>query len=69
MSLQDENNMVQYGEKTHMEYGWSKNMRERMIQFHFQLVRTTTSSTLKLSSSSTVSSRFSITSSINHDLF
>jgi hypothetical protein len=46
MSLQDENNIVQYGEKAHMEYGWSKNMRERMIQFHFQLVRTTSSSTL-----------------------
>ena len=43
MSLEEPANIVQYGEKTHLEYGWSKNIRERIIQFHFQLVRTTSS--------------------------
>lgn len=29
----------QYGEKGHVEYGWSYNQRERILQFSFQLVR------------------------------
>ena len=48
MSLEDHANIVQYGEKTHLEYGWSKNIRERIMQFHFQLVRTTSSSIFHL---------------------
>jgi len=48
MSLEDQTNIVQYGEKTHLEYGWSKNIRERIMQFHFQLVRTSSSSIFHL---------------------
>jgi uncharacterized protein with von Willebrand factor type A (vWA) domain len=31
---------VQIGENGHAEYGWSNNVRERILQFNFQLVRT-----------------------------
>lgn len=32
--------MLQCGENGHVELGWSKNIRERIVQFYFQLVRT-----------------------------
>ena len=31
---------VQIGENGHAEYGWSNNVREKILQFNFQLVRT-----------------------------
>jgi hypothetical protein len=31
---------LQYGENKHLEYGWSKMMREKVLQFYFQLIRT-----------------------------
>jgi hypothetical protein len=31
---------IQCGENGHSELGWSKNIRERIVQFYFQLVRT-----------------------------
>lgn len=34
------NNPKQYGENGEMEYGWSNNLREWIVQFFFQLVRT-----------------------------
>jgi hypothetical protein len=50
MSLHNNNKTIlhQYGEKGHVEYGWSKNLRERIMQFHFQLVRTTDATIYKL---------------------
>jgi hypothetical protein len=38
----------QIGENGHIEYGWSNDMRERITQFSFQLVRTNDSSNLKI---------------------
>lgn len=32
--------ILQCGENGHTELGWSKNIRERLVQFYFQLVRT-----------------------------
>ena len=37
----------QVGENGHVEYGWSNDIRERIIQFSFQLVRTIENSNLK----------------------
>ena len=37
----------QVGENGHVEYGWSNDIRERIIQFSFQLVRTSENSNLK----------------------
>ena len=37
----------QYGEKGHMEYHWSIDIRERILQFYFQLTRTNNESTLQ----------------------
>ena len=37
----------QVGENGHVEYGWSNDIRERIIQFSFQIVRTSDSSNLK----------------------
>jgi len=34
---------VQYGENGHVEYGWSNNIKEQILQFSFQLTRTTNS--------------------------
>lgn len=34
------NNPIQLGENSHPEHGWSYNLRERIAQFNFQLVRT-----------------------------
>ena len=34
------NTVKQYGEKVHVEYGWSYDLRERILQLSFQLVRT-----------------------------
>jgi hypothetical protein len=42
-------NTKQIGEKGHIEYSWSDNMRERILQFNFQLVRTTDNNILSLS--------------------
>jgi hypothetical protein len=47
-SPQDQKTLLQYGEKGHIEYGWSKHIRERIMQFNFQLVRTTTDTMYKL---------------------
>jgi len=41
-------NQLQYGEKGHLEYAWSNDIRERIIQLNFQLVRTDTTNTSKL---------------------
>lgn len=32
-------NNIQYGEKGHLEYGWSDNIQEKLVQFNFQLCR------------------------------
>ena len=37
----------QIGENGHIEYGWSNDIREKILQFSFQLVRTSDSSNLK----------------------
>lgn len=37
----------QIGENGHVEYGWSNDIREKILQFSFQLVRTNTDSNLK----------------------
>jgi len=37
----------QIGENGHVEYGWSNDIREKIVQFSFQLVRTNTDSNLK----------------------
>ena len=37
----------QVGENGHVEYGWSNDVRERILQFSFQLVRTSDTSGLK----------------------
>jgi hypothetical protein len=37
----------QIGENGHVEYGWSNDIRERILQFSFQLVRTSVDSNLK----------------------
>ena len=31
---------LQFGENGHSEYGWSNNIREKILQLSFQLVRT-----------------------------
>ena len=63
----DNHTPEQFGENGHVEYGWSNNIREQILQFSFQLTRTKDSSklqfilsnllrTLKNTSSSTYSS-------------
>ena len=37
----------QIGENGHVEYGWSNDIRERILQFSFQIVRTSENGTLK----------------------
>ena len=37
----------QIGENGHVEYGWSNDVRERILQFSFQLVRPSDTSGLK----------------------
>lgn len=32
-------NIYQYGEKGHVEYGWSDNLREKILQWNFQAIR------------------------------
>jgi hypothetical protein len=39
---------TQYGEKGHIEYGWSHDTREKILQWSFQLVRTTEENMFKL---------------------
>lgn len=39
MKIED-NTPFQYGENGHVEYGWSYDLRERILQLNFQLVRT-----------------------------
>ena len=36
----DRHTSKQIGENGHAEYGWSNNIRERILQFSFQLTRT-----------------------------
>jgi hypothetical protein len=38
----------QYGEKGHIEYGWSNDIREKILQLSFQFVRTTEENMCKL---------------------
>ena len=38
---------TQIGENGHVEYGWSNDIREKILQFSFQLVRTSEMNTLK----------------------
>ena len=42
----DSHTPTQLGENAHMEYGWSNDLRERICQLSFQLVRTTATSAL-----------------------
>ena len=37
----------QIGENGHVEYGWSNDIREKILQFSFQIVRTSTNTSLK----------------------
>ena len=48
MSLYDDKIVLQYGEKGHIEYGWSNSIRERILQLNFQLVRTNSEYIYKL---------------------
>jgi len=41
------NNQNQYGENGHQEYPWSSNLRENILQFYFQLTRTSNDITLQ----------------------
>ena len=36
----DNNNLFQTGENGHKEYAWSNDLREKICQLNFQLVRT-----------------------------
>jgi hypothetical protein len=47
ISALDNYTLRQIGEKGHVEYGWSNNIREKIVQFHFQLTRTKTKDQLK----------------------
>jgi hypothetical protein len=40
ISALDNYTPTQIGENGHVEYGWSNNIRERILQFSFQLTRT-----------------------------
>lgn len=42
----DNNTPTQYGEKGHVEYTWSSNIREQILQFSFQVTRTNDEDTL-----------------------
>lgn len=46
----DSHTSKQFGENGHAEYGWSNNIRERILQFSFQLTRTDDKGANKLSS-------------------
>lgn len=46
MSIQI-NDPKQYGENGHIEYQWSNNLRENILQFYFQLTRTSNEITLQ----------------------
>ena len=35
------------GERGHLQYGWSNNIKEKIVQFNFQLVRTANSTQLQ----------------------
>ena len=39
---------TQFGENGHVEYGWSNNIQEKILQFSFQVTRTTEVMVLKL---------------------
>jgi len=39
ISALDNYTLRQIGENGHVEYGWSNNLREKIVQFHFQLTR------------------------------
>ena len=49
MNALDNHTSNQIGEKGHAEYSWSNSIREKIIQFGFQLTRTDEKGTLKLS--------------------
>lgn len=40
VSALDNATFKRHGENAHVEYGWSHNLKEKMVQFFFQLVRT-----------------------------
>lgn len=42
----DNNTPTQYGEKGHIEYTWSSNIRDQILQFSFQLTRTSDDETV-----------------------
>ena len=42
----DNNTPTQYGDKGHVEYTWSSNIREQILQFSFQVTRTTDDKTV-----------------------
>jgi len=44
----DNHTKKQFGENAHVEYGWSNNIKERILQFSFQLVRCDNEGTQKL---------------------
>jgi hypothetical protein len=45
--LIEKNNQKQYGENGHQEYQWSNHIRENILQFYFQLTRTSNEITLR----------------------
>ena len=40
VSALDNATFKRHGENAHVEYGWSHNLKEKIVQFFFQLVRT-----------------------------
>ena len=47
VSAMDNYTPKRVGENNHVEYGWSNNLNEKIVQFFFQLVRTKTPQNLK----------------------
>ena len=49
INVLDSYTIKQNGEKGHTEYGWSNNIREKIVQFYFQLTRTKNTYSLETS--------------------
>jgi hypothetical protein len=47
-SLDQQNPTQQLGENNHMEYSWSNNIKEKIVQFNYQLVRTSDTNQLNV---------------------
>jgi len=48
ISALDNHTSKQFGENGHVEYGWSNSLREQILQFSFQVIRTKEDSVNKL---------------------